>query len=273
MVLQRGGLERQPRQIELRVVEPGFPQLCDLLRERLSAVRRASDAHGRAKETVPIRLPGGLQTESSVWRSVVLELLFIAAVGIAIGLSLAAPPGPVNAIIASRTVTRSWRAGFLVGAGATTADTIFLALTVMAHSLLGSIATWLPYISLLGAAVMAYFAWTAVRALRSPEEILAPRAEAEAKSYAIGLSVNITSPYPILWWLTAGLVLIDQLGAAVLVGFYAGILLWITAFPLAVREAQRRIRRTYHAMLLFSIVCLVAFAGWLVWSAVDALLL
>jgi len=203
---------------------------------------------------------------------VVLELLFIAAVGIAIGLSLAAPPGPVNAIIASRTVTRSWRAGFLVGAGATTADTIFLALSVMAHSLLGSVAAWLPYISLVGAAVMAYFAWTAVRALRSPEEILAPRAEAEAKSYAIGLSVNITSPYPILWWLTAGLVLIDQLGAAVLVGFYAGILLWITAFPLAVREAQRRIRRTYHAMLLFSIVCLVAFAAWLVWSAVTALL-
>ena len=194
MVLQRGGLERHPRQIELRVVEPGFPQLRDLLRERLPAIRRAPDAHGRAKETVPIRLPGGLQTESSVWRPVVLELLFVAAVGIAIGLSLAAPPGPVNAIIASRTVTRSWRAGFLVGAGATTADTVFLTLSVMAHSLLGSIATWLPYISLVGAAVMAYFAWTGVRALRSPEEILAPRAEAEAKSYAIGLSVNITSP-------------------------------------------------------------------------------
>src|SRR2546428_13276086 len=27
LVLQRGGLERHPRQIELRVVEPGFPQL------------------------------------------------------------------------------------------------------------------------------------------------------------------------------------------------------------------------------------------------------
>lgn len=202
----------------------------------------------------------------------VLELLFVAAIGIAIGLSLAAPPGPVNAIIASRTVTRSWRAGFLVGAGATTADTIFLTLSVMAHSLLGNVAGWLPYISFLGAPVMAYFAWTAFRALRSPEEILAPRAEAEAKSYAIGLSVNLTSPYPILWWLTAGLILIDQLGAAVLVGFYAGIILWITAFPLAVREAQRRIRRTYHAMLLFSIVCLVALAAWLVWSAIGTLL-
>ena len=87
-----------------------------------------------------------------------------------------------------------------------------------------------------------------------------------------GRSVNITSPYPILWWLTAGLVLIDRLGPAVLVGFYAGLILWITAFPLALREAQRRIARTYRSVLIFSIACLAAFAGWLAWSAVTALL-
>src|SRR5439155_2657017 len=81
------------------------------------------------------------------------------------------------------------------------------------------------------------------------------------KSYMTGLSVNITSPYPILWWLTAGLVLINRLGPAVLVGFFAGLLLWITVFPLALREAQRRIARTYQAVLAFSIVCLLAFAA------------
>jgi len=59
--------------------------------------------------------------------------------------------------------------------------------------------------------------------------------------------VNITSPYPILWWLTAGLVLIDQLGPVILVGFFLG-------------------------LLLFSIVCLAPFAAWLVWSAVAILL-
>jgi len=84
--------------------------------------------------------------------------------------------------------------------------------------------------------------------------------------------VNITSPYPILWWLTAGLILIDQLGRAVLVGFFSGLLLWISIFPLALREAQRRIARTYQAVLVISIVCLAAFAVWLVWSAVAALL-
>src|SRR5436190_23272643 len=65
---------------------------------------------------------------------VVLEVVATVLAGMGIGLSLGAPPGPVNAVIASHTVTRSWRAGFLVGVGATTADTIFLAITILARS-------------------------------------------------------------------------------------------------------------------------------------------
>jgi len=70
---------------------------------------------------------------------VVLVILWAILVGAGIGLSLAAPPEPVNAIIASQTVTRSWRAGFLVGMGATTADTIFLAVSIIAHLAVASI--------------------------------------------------------------------------------------------------------------------------------------
>jgi len=205
-------------------------------------------------------------------RIVTLEVLGTILAGVGIGLSLAAPPGPVNAIIASHTVTRSWRAGLLVGLGATTADTIFLAVAILARSALAGIGPYVPFIALLGAVVMAYFAWTAARSWRRTEEILESKPEEHAKSYGTGLSVNLTSPYPILWWLTAGLVLINQLGPTVLIGFFAGLVLWITAFPLALREAQRHIARAYHAVLLFSIVCLLAFAAWLVWSALTALL-
>src|SRR2546427_5838783 len=89
---------------------------------------------------------------------VVLEVVATVLAGLGIGLSLAAPPGPVNAIIASQTVTRSWRAGFLVGIGATTADSIFLAVSIVAHSVVASIQGWIPIIALLGAGVLAYFA-------------------------------------------------------------------------------------------------------------------
>jgi len=202
---------------------------------------------------------------------VVLDLLAGAAAGLVIGLSLAAPPGPVNALIASRAVTRSWRSGFLVGCGAMTADAGFLALSVLAHSAVVGARGVLPYVALLGAAVMAYFAWGAARAWDRVPGPAAPDVRAHAASYATGLTVNATSPYPILWWLTAGLALVDRLGPAVLVGFFAGILLWISAFPWALRKAQARFARTYRVALGFSIVSLVAFAAWLVWTAIDGL--
>src|SRR3989454_11302641 len=47
-------LPREPRQIELRVIEAGFAQLFDLFREWLAAVRRSADTYGRIKP------PGGI---------------------------------------------------------------------------------------------------------------------------------------------------------------------------------------------------------------------
>src|SRR2546422_7021558 len=79
-------------------------------------------------------LPRAFHEDRRDGLGVILEILWAILAGAGIGLSLAAPPGPVNAIIASQTVTRSWRAGFLVGVGATTADTIFLRVSVVAHS-------------------------------------------------------------------------------------------------------------------------------------------
>lgn len=200
----------------------------------------------------------------------VLELLVGVGAGFGIGLSLAAPPGPVNAIIASHAVTRSWRAGFLVGCGAMTADAGFLIVAVLAGSVLLNSRLWFPALALVGAAVLLFFAVGAARALRRGD-VVRPEAESQAASYATGLLANLTSPYPLVWWLTAGLILIGQLGPAVLAGFFSGILLWIVGFPWALRAAQRRFTRTYRAVLVFSIGVLAAFAAFLVWTAVDLL--
>jgi len=203
---------------------------------------------------------------------VALDPVTSAGLGVVLALSLAAPPGPVNALIAAKAVTRSWRSGFLVGAGAMTADAFFLTLSVLAHSLVEGVRSAFPFIALLGAAVMAYFAWGAARAWGHVPTDLATSEEARRASYVVGLGVNLTSPYPILWWLTAGVALIGQLGPLVLVGFFAGLVLWIVSFPYALRAAQRRFARTYHVALAFSILCLAAFAAWLAWSGIVALL-
>src|SRR5437660_12550015 len=134
---------------------------------------------------------------------VVFEVVVTGLAGMGIGLSLGAPPGPVNAIIASQTVTRSWRAGFLVGVGATTADTIFLAIAFLARTAVAGIGPYVPFIALLGAGVRVNFAWSAVRSWRQAQEILESKPDEHTKSYMTGLSVNSTSPFPTLWWVAA----------------------------------------------------------------------
>src|SRR5438046_9042673 len=100
---------------------------------------------------------------------------------------------------------------------------------------------------------MVYFAWSTAKVWKRADAIVGSTPQAHAKSYATGLSVNLTSPYPILWWLTAGLVLIRQLGPAVLVGFFAGLLLWISAFPFALQDGPRRVSPAGRGALPLSI--------------------
>ena len=197
----------------------------------------------------------------------VLEDIAGAGIGVLLALSLAAPPGPVNALIASHGVTQSWRAGFLVGLGAMTVDFLWLTVSLLAHSFLLSVRSVFPAIALLGAGVMAYLAWKTARAWRAEPVVAVPVRTIHATAYVTGVATNLTSPYSILWWLTAGIALIDEFGPLVFVGFFVGILLWISVFPFLLRAAQRRYARTYHIVLAFSIVVLVVFAAYLAWSA------
>ena len=53
------------------------------------------------------------------------------AVGAVFGLALAAPPGPMNAVIAEESVVRGWFAGVRAGLGAAIADVLFFALAYL----------------------------------------------------------------------------------------------------------------------------------------------
>src|SRR3989449_8765995 len=122
-------------------------------------------------------LPRAFHEDRRNGLGVVLEILWAILAGAGIGLSLAAPPGPVNAIIASQTVTRSWRAGFLVRVGATTPDSIFLAVSIVAHSVVASVQGWIPIIAPLGAGAMADVAWNTGPALRRAAALVETKPE------------------------------------------------------------------------------------------------
>ena len=185
--------------------------------------------------------------------------------GVALGLSIAAPPGPVNATIARDTVSKSRLAGMLVGSGAMTADAIFLVLTLVLAGLVVLSGTLQGTIFLLGAGILFVMSFLTIRSFRKREDVLKEETSATIKwSYVAGLVIGITNPYQIFWWLTVGLSLINEFGPAVIVGFFVGIVLWITLFPYLLELGMKKFSRLYAAVMIFSIGCLLVFAVWFV---------
>ena len=122
--------------------------------------------------------------------------LVTGAAGVVFGLALAAPPGPMNAVIAEESVLRGWRSGFFAGLGAMVADLCFLVL-----ALLGAV-TAVERLPLLragmvgaGGLLMLYFAYGAAAdaadgAFRDADAGAATQADGDADATAPGDAVG-----------------------------------------------------------------------------------
>lgn len=192
------------------------------------------------------------------------------AAGIVIGLSLAVPPGPVNAVIAAVSVRKSYVSGIKVGLGAMTADGTFLAITLVGVAVLLNSAPVKIAVSLAGGLILAYMAIGILRGFRKPIQ------EAESgnvKSYYLtGVAIGFTNPAAILWWITAGAALIASTNAAGIVGFFIGIASWVTAFAVTLHYAQSRARWIYPVVMVASGAVLLAFSLYLLYDGVRLLL-
>lgn len=194
--------------------------------------------------------------------------------GLVLGYSLAVPPGPMNALIAAHSV-RGFRYGFAVGAGAMTADFVFMLMTLVLYEALLAFAgtRYMFPFYLLGAGLLLYLAYAIARA-RPPDERRGAGATLGAlHSYLTGLGLGLANPYQLGWWLTVGLSSIGQFGVSWAVGLFTAIATWITSFPAAVRAGWRLNKgATWLAIKVFSAATLAAFGVYFAYSAVLALL-
>lgn len=152
------------------------------------------------------------------------------ATGLAIGLSLAAPPGPVNALIAREASRNGLLAGIRAGIAAPILDSLFLVLVLAGANLL-PVERFTPGLAALGAGLMAYLAVTTARAR--------PAATALASPLAV-VAVTVTNPFQYAWWVAWGTTQAPQLGAAGVAGFLVAIFGWVIAFSALVRAGALR---------------------------------
>ncbi|MEM3851615.1 MAG: LysE family transporter [Methanomassiliicoccales archaeon] len=188
-------------------------------------------------------------------------MLFPLFLGLALGFSLTIPPGPMNALIASEA-TFSWNRGVVTGLGAMSADIVLAALIYAIHNIL-SISTYARWIELTGAAVIAYFG---ASGLRATEE----RPARSQGKYFRALLFGISNPFQILWWITAGLAFAYIGGLILLVGLFLAVAVWILIFPALIRAATRKHPKVEEGVRLLSSGIMFAFAAYLVYLFIQS---
>jgi threonine/homoserine/homoserine lactone efflux protein len=161
-------------------------------------------------------------------------LLLIALLkGVAIGVVIALPVGPVGVLCVRRTLFEGPSYGFISGMGAATADTMF---GVIAAAGLTFLRDWLlSYQDLLGAVGGVFLLFFGIRTLLIPpmaRETVPVTGERHLKAYASTFALTITNPITIL----AFAAIFSKVGVAespglftlgaLVIGVFAGSLLW-----------------------------------------------
>jgi len=215
--------------------------------------------------------------------------------GIAFGLALAAPPGPMNAIIAQESVVRGRLAGFRAGLGAMAADFVFFLLALAGTvTVVESRPTLRAAMVTVGGVLMLYFAVGAVRS--ADQTLTGGELEATARSFSKTFVLALTNPYQILFWLTVGIgllkpgrldvlgytpyvgdtltgILIVETGSPILIaGLFGGIVLWITSFPTLLVAGRERIDALAPAVAGLSAVVLAGFGVLFLYDGLGSLL-
>ena len=169
--------------------------------------------------------------------------------GVLLGLSIAAPIGPVNIAMIQRGLREGFRGAFLLGMGSTLADLIYILLAYAGADPLSHL-TWARIVLFAaGALVMGWLGYGAIRgALRSGDargsDAAAPPATRSA--LASGFGITIVNPMTIAFWLgilAASLAARARAPFAIellyIAALAAGCLLWVTGLATALHFGRR----------------------------------
>jgi len=228
-----------------------------------------------------------------------VNLLVTLGAGVVFGLALAAPPGPMNAVIAEESVLRGRAAGVRAGFGAATADAIFFVLAYLGVvSFVRSVPRLQTAMIGVGGCLMCYFAVGTARDARTsfrPTSGTDPMIE-EGKGFRKALVLALTNPFQVLFWLTVGIGMLrpggldilaplpvvgDGLAGALVVetgspallgGFFLGVLSWVTLFPVSLVAAEKRIQAIGPVIAVASAAVLGGFGLYFLYNAATAIL-
>jgi threonine/homoserine/homoserine lactone efflux protein len=173
--------------------------------------------------------------------------------GLGLGLSLAAPPGPMNALIAREASQRGWLSGMRLGMGAPVADVLWLVVLLFGLGKILQGPVVLQGAAGAGSLLMLYFAfdtWTADA--RAPTN--------RPPTFLAGFVAALLNPYQGAWWLSGGFVFLNSQGVIGVLGLILGIFGWVVAFSWLVANGAQKWHWFTPAIRFVSTFVLLAFA-------------
>lgn len=197
--------------------------------------------------------------------------------GMGVGIALAAPIGPINIEIIRRGLTGGFVHGWLVGAGALTADTVYCALVVGGFARVADTPLLRAPLLLLGAVVLLYLG---AAAWRAPAAVATDAAPSSRGSYLVGLAMAAANPFGIVYWLSIGAALIAsvvrQSGEAaaplVVVGVFSGIMAWVTFLAGVTRIGRSFVSaRSLRVLTAAAAIALIGFGLYFGFEGIRAL--
>jgi len=182
-----------------------------------------------------------------------VDLISTAALGILLGVSLAAPPGPVTALIVEKS-SHSALGGVSVGFGAMTADLVMM-IVVLTFGYSVALARYDKIIYLAGALIFFLMAYMISRAKSDPTTI-----RQHSSGYLSGLLIGIVNPFQIIWWFTAGLGFYEIFSYYPFIFLFIGTTLWVFVLGFLIRfsviKFGKRVKKITRG---FSTISLIAF--------------
>jgi threonine/homoserine/homoserine lactone efflux protein len=197
--------------------------------------------------------------------------------GMGIGVALAAPVGPINIEMIRRGIRNGPFTGWLVGAGALTADTIFAAIIVSGLTPLADRPALRAPLFAAGAVMLGYVGFTSLRSAVRQESMGTNPARGSSHAYLTGFLMAALNPMGIVYWLSVGSALVAEAvskvgksGSPLLIGgVFLGILSWVSFVAVLVRAGRRFV--TGRVMQWISGFGGAVLLGFAVWFGIQAL--
>jgi L-lysine exporter family protein LysE/ArgO len=200
--------------------------------------------------------------------------------GVVLGLSIAAPIGPVNVAMIQRGLSQGFAGAFLLGLGSTVADLLYILLAYAGADPLSHLAWARILLFSAGALVMGWLGYGALKSAFAGDAAGEAGTPERRSAFVSGFLITIVNPMTIAFWLgilsaslasrARGTWLMELLYIAALA---LGCVLWCFALALALHFGRRVARGPGLRIVSFAAgMMLVGFGLQFAWKAVREVL-